>query len=191
MNGVYDYTVFSIDGLEDTNHIYRRNVSWKKVMNNVQAYIQAGGSAHWDMLIFNHNQHQVDAAKQLADSLGFTWFRAKVSKRFATMPIKFLNPPEGYSQPNVSNPTNIDCFALKEQSVFLAANGEFLPCCFIGPYVFNKDEQLKQALDTEHWQGVIDSWESSPLPICSRTCGTDGCNKGSFENQWKQELQLR
>lgn len=191
MTGVYDYTVFSIDGLKDTNHIYRRNVSWKKVMENAQAFINAGGSAHWDMLIFAHNQHQVEQAKQLANSMGFSWFRAKVSKRFSAMTVKFLNPPVGYSMPNVENPKEIQCFALQEQSVFLAANGEFLPCCFIGPYVFNKDKTLADALNTPNWQGVADSWASNPLPICANTCGIDNCSKGSFEKQWKLEVQLR
>ena len=76
-----DYVVFSIDGLEDTNHVYRRNVDWHKLMNNARTYIAAGGSAHWDMLVYKHNQHQVDACEQLARDMGFTWFRAKVSKR--------------------------------------------------------------------------------------------------------------
>jgi len=38
-----DYVVFSIDGLEDTNHIYRKKVNWSKVMNNAAAFIKAGG----------------------------------------------------------------------------------------------------------------------------------------------------
>ena len=54
-----DYVVFSIDGLEDTNGTYRVNVNWKKLMSNVEAYIAAGGTAHWDMLVYRHNQHQV------------------------------------------------------------------------------------------------------------------------------------
>jgi hypothetical protein len=190
-NGVYDYVVFSIDGLEDTNHIYRINVSWKKLLENAQAYINAGGTAHWDMLVFEHNQHQVEDAKNLADQMKFSWFRSKVSKRFATTPIRFINPPEGYTRPNVQNPTQVDCFALNENSMFLAANGEFLPCCFIGPYIFARDKHLANALDTKNFQGVIDSWTSDPLPICLETCGTNNCSKGSFENQWKTEIQLR
>ena len=59
--------VFGIDGLEDTNHIYRRNVNWANLMNNVQAYISAGGKAQWDYLVFAHNEHQLEEAKTLAD----------------------------------------------------------------------------------------------------------------------------
>ena len=51
--------LFHIDGLEDTNHLYRRNVKWDKLMANAQSYIQAGGKAGWHMFSFKHNQHQI------------------------------------------------------------------------------------------------------------------------------------
>ena len=34
--------MFGIDGLEDTNHLYRRNVQWNKLIDNVKAFIGAG-----------------------------------------------------------------------------------------------------------------------------------------------------
>ena len=66
--------IFSIDGLEDTNHLYRIGVNWKKLMTNVKTFISAGGKAEWDMLVFQHNQHQVNEARNLADRLGFIKF---------------------------------------------------------------------------------------------------------------------
>lgn len=63
--------VFSIDGLEDTNHIYRRNVNWHDVINNAKAYIGAGGNAIWEYLIFQHNEHQLDDARSMSQHLGF------------------------------------------------------------------------------------------------------------------------
>ena len=44
-SNIKSYVVFSIDGLEDTNHIYRKRVSWQKLMENAKAYIDAGGNA--------------------------------------------------------------------------------------------------------------------------------------------------
>src|SRR5215213_2829455 len=35
------YVRFGIDGLEDTNHIYRRNVRWPTLMRNVKAFREA------------------------------------------------------------------------------------------------------------------------------------------------------
>ena len=58
--------VFGIDGLEDTNHIYRVGVNWNKLISNVKTFINAGGQAEWAFLIFQHNEHQVEQAKKLA-----------------------------------------------------------------------------------------------------------------------------
>jgi len=68
---------FSIDGLADTNHLYRRNVDWDKLIANVKAFIGAGGRAEWDYLIFKHNEHQIDEAKQLSKDMGFYAFVPK------------------------------------------------------------------------------------------------------------------
>ena len=74
--------VFSIDGLEDTNHIYRVNSNFKKIMENAKAYLQAGGKARWDFLVFEHNQHQVEEAMILAKKMGFKEFHKKNTARF-------------------------------------------------------------------------------------------------------------
>ena len=75
--------IFAIDGLEDTNHIYRRNVNWSKLMRNVKSYINAGGKADWEMLVFKHNETQVDQCRALAEELGFVNFNHKQSSRWA------------------------------------------------------------------------------------------------------------
>jgi MoaA/NifB/PqqE/SkfB family radical SAM enzyme len=69
--------VFSIDGLEDTNHLYRRNVDWNTLMNNVKTFISAGGNATWEFLVFRHNEHQIEEAKKLAYDMGFKLFLPK------------------------------------------------------------------------------------------------------------------
>jgi hypothetical protein len=189
-NQTYDYVVFSIDGLEDTNNIYRRNTHWSKIIENAQAFIDAGGSAHWDMLVYEHNQHQVDAAQHLAQSMGFNWFRAKVSKRFQSTPVEFLNPPNGYNLPNVSTlNTQISCHALNEHSVYVAADGSLLPCCWFGAEVFTLDSQAKYLL-TDWNQKLVPSWHKSPHRICRSTCSQD-TNGTSFSKQWKIEEQLK
>src|SRR6056297_99634 len=73
---------FGIDGLSDTHHLYRRNTRWDKVIENAQTYINAGGTATWSMLIFKHNEHQVQECKNLADSMNFFRFEAKPSVRW-------------------------------------------------------------------------------------------------------------
>ena len=76
------YVIFSIDGLEDTNHLYRKNSSWQRIIDNANAFISAGGRAHWEFIVFAHNEHQVDEARNLADVMGFEKFQVKKSARF-------------------------------------------------------------------------------------------------------------
>jgi hypothetical protein len=79
---IVDVTTFSIDGLEGTNHLYRRHTDWDLIMRSAEAYLSAGGRAEWDYIIFRHNEHQVDEARALAERMGFARFNAKRTDRF-------------------------------------------------------------------------------------------------------------
>ena len=74
--------IFSIDGLKDTNPIYRVNSNFDKIIENASSYIKAGGKARWDFLVFDHNRHQLEKAKKLAKELGFLEFTIKKTTRF-------------------------------------------------------------------------------------------------------------
>jgi sulfatase maturation enzyme AslB (radical SAM superfamily) len=177
LNKPQDYVVFSIDGLEDSNATYRRNVSWSKLMVNAEAFIAAGGFAHWDMLVYQHNQHQVDACEQLARDMGFTWFRAKVSKRPF---INGLKSPTNW-QPINFVPTSIKCHALNEQSFYIDAQGRSSPCCWLG---------ATQKDFVTDFESVQNSWTTSqPNTVCSSTCSTVG-DATIFTNQWQREVEL-
>jgi len=176
-NQSQDYAVFSIDGLESTNHVYRKNVTWSKLMQNAQAFIEAGGSAHWDMLVYKHNQHQVDECEQLARDMGFKWFRAKVSKRGFT---DRLEAPISWQAPNVVG-TKINCHALNEQSLYIDAQGHESPCCWLG--------SRQQDFVTD-FESIQSSWNSlQPNITCMDTCGIaeSGTN---FTNQWQRTTEL-
>jgi len=80
--------IFSVDGLSDTNHIYRQGVVWSNVERNMKAFIAAGGRARWDFLIFEHNQHQVEEAEALAAEWGCEKFMKKKTGRFITQDSK-------------------------------------------------------------------------------------------------------
>jgi hypothetical protein len=177
-HGIQDYVVFSIDGLEDTNHLYRRGVVWHKLRQNLQAYIDTGASAHWDMLVYRHNEHQVDACEQLARELGFTWFRAKISKR----PMyQDLQAPRTWAVPP-SISSSIRCHVLREQSIYIDAQGRQSPCCWLG------SRQKDFIVDIDQ---VIPTWASdNPHPVCRSACGTDH-DKSNFANQWIRETRLR
>lgn len=62
---------FCVDGHKETNHIYRVNTKWNVLERNMQAYSDAGGKASWIYIVFDHNEHELDAAKAHAEKLGF------------------------------------------------------------------------------------------------------------------------
>ena len=172
-----DYVVFSIDGLEDTNAIYRRGVDWSKLMANADAYISAGGSAHWDMLVYRHNQHQTEECESVARDMRFSWFRAKVSNRGFT---DYLQSPLLWKHPMTAKGL-IRCHALQEKSVYIDAQGRLSPCCWLGGSQSNTITDIKQVQIT---------WNSeSPNPVCQNTCGTID-SKTSFGSQWQREVEL-
>ena len=63
--------VWGIDGLEDTNHIYRINVKWNKLQENFRAFLSSGGYGYWQFIYFNHNKHQEKEVNQRSIDEGF------------------------------------------------------------------------------------------------------------------------
>ena len=76
--------VFSVDGLEDTNWIYRKGTHWNKIVLAMETYISTGAKSQWEFLVFRHNEHQVEEARQLAKDMGITEFIAKRAMGFTT-----------------------------------------------------------------------------------------------------------
>ena len=180
LNTPEDYVIFSIDGLKDTNHIYRRNVQWNKLIDNAQAFIRAGGLAHWDMLVFEHNEHQVEQCSELAKDLGFYFFRAKVSRRYHDTPVHFLKQPKNWIDPTVVS-NEIKCSALEEQGLYISALGTLHPCCWHG---------ASDGSTIKEFELIQANWATSPNLICKKTCGT-AVDGNSFTNQWQLEKQLK
>jgi sulfatase maturation enzyme AslB (radical SAM superfamily) len=171
-----DYVVFSIDGLEDTNHLYRRGVNWNKLMANAEAYISTGARAHWDMLVYKHNEHQVRACETMARQMGFSWFRVKVSRRPL---VAGLQQPVHWQAPAIQA-GRIDCQALAQRSAYLDARGNCWPCCWLA-------DGTTAPID---FPSVQLSWVSdNPNPICAKTCGQQH-GQNNFNLQWQREVDL-
>ena len=148
---------FAIDGLEDTNHIYRVNVKWDKVIANVTAYRKAGGRADWQYIVFKHNEHQVEEAEALAKSLGFEHFIFKRSNKFLVDDLFELTNQGGngvkieyptqeqYVHPlifqrdrvsrikealTITEGSPIACEAQQKKTCYVSAEGFFFPCVY-------------------------------------------------------------
>jgi len=190
LNGSLDYLVFSIDGLEDTNHIYRKNTTWSKIMENAEAYISTGASAHWDMLVFKHNSHQVDSALDLAKKMGFRWFRSKSTDRWDTYPMLDIKPASTYEKPNYQT-TKPNCEKNRDFSLFIDYMGKPWPCCHMAEAYLNQigkelHSDIQNFSNIELMEEYQHRLDTNPFYICRRACGSvDG-----KRSQWKQEIQL-
>jgi MoaA/NifB/PqqE/SkfB family radical SAM enzyme len=81
--------VFCLDGLHDALPLYRINANYDKIIENAIAFIEAGGQAEWRMIIFKHNQHQLEDAKSLAKQYGFHKFTYQYSNRMDVEPFTY------------------------------------------------------------------------------------------------------
>ena len=210
--------VFAIDGLKDTNHLYRRNVKWEKVIENVQAFINAGGIADWDFLVFRHNQHQIDEAEQLSIRLGFRSFNRKETTRWDDFDsdgnwiqrksIKIddyaLEKSERQTEvkkgPSMTQKAKItDTFKTRKinchsfhngkSEIYIAANGDVSPCCWLGDLKIHESKNIIKDYTTininhssledilnglffrELARGIKGEQDAYRLQTCYHTCG--------------------
>ena len=77
---------------------------------------------------------------------------------------------------------------MNEQSIYVAANGHVLPCCWFGGEVFSLDTHAQELLSD--WAQLSRSWNHAPHRICQATCAED-TQGTSFSKQWKIEEQLK
>jgi len=183
-----NWITFSIDGLADTNHLYRRMTNFDKIMDNANAFISAGGNAHWKMIEFEHNKHQIEEARELARKMGFTHFT--ITPNYGGRELEPKDKLKTYQQQstlqnyeddtaviedwkiNYYNNLKIRCEWKGYNSIFLATNGEIFPCCHTYRSVYSY--QRKEANDYR-------------LKV-NKSYGSNNVNKNStkeiVENKW-------
>ena len=140
---------FGIDGLADTHSLYRKGTDFNKIIENARAFINNGGYAIWDMLVFDHNKHQTGACQHLADQMGFKEFNSKNTSRFKEQYVTVLDKTgtplyklygtdrskEIASKLTVQNldepKVTISCKVQQEKSLYVAATGNISPCCWL------------------------------------------------------------
>jgi len=161
--GPGDHTVhFSIDGLEDTNHLYRKNCRWDKIMENAQAFIDAGGRASWQMLEFPWNKHQLLEARVLAKSMGFTKFKVRENKS------PLLNNLDEYLLKNKGDMKKIrryhqvldstevpndpiDCrWRTELKQYHLSYDGRLWPCCYFTSAKYMRNDEQRDHIDLNY-----------------------------------------
>ena len=186
--------VFGIDGLKDTNHLYRQEVNWNNLMIRAKHFIQCGGRASWQFIIFKHNAHQIETARKLSKQMGFVSFFTIDSGR--------NNFPAIDRNKNISHwilPNNVDVnpdlsfnvedylrmryepYELTTQSIkvdniscehklgsiYVNSTGELFPCCYHG---FGHVDRPKIVL--ERFSELENTWNTDSCnSVCAQSCG--------------------
>ncbi len=210
--------VFSIDGLEDTNHLYRVGAQWKKIMENVKSFIQAGGNAVWEWLPFEHNDHQIDEAVSLAKDLGFSSIILKKNPRFSPLnngAHHTLRPSQklvhaGIKTVEGMEPTRfpLRCKYKARKMIYIDFQGYLLPCCWHGNRFKgkNKFNDLHGIFDTygldnfdtskksiqeilnHDWYTTAMDYTIKILPTCLKHC-TLGSKMSNKDNRIVHEFK--
>jgi len=210
---------FRLDGLADTHHLYRQYTDFDLIISNARTFIAAGGHAIWAFIPFAHNQHQIDQAKTLAHTLGFKEFHIVDAGRnvgpvfnregkyshslgdytgshdfneLYTHHLHYVDKPEITLAADHDNRT-IDCYAKRNKEIYITANGEVYPCCWLGfypmletgnpsnsqlrPMLFNNNAMETSIENAIEWfNGIEESWKLESVKLgkiytCNETCG--------------------
>jgi MoaA/NifB/PqqE/SkfB family radical SAM enzyme len=188
---------FSIDGLSDTNHIYRRNVNWDKLEKNFKSFISSGGNAEWQFIKFKHNEHQAEEARRLAKEWGFRTFQLKNSNRFNLQidgtynyPVKnlgsldtnyYLEPPSNFVPLRYEefdlDTIEIDCKVKKSKEIFISAASGIYPCCYLYTDIKRSSYELEKITVSET-QSIKDIFESGYFREIEKTWEIKSISQG-------------
>lgn len=135
---------FGVDGDKETHSLYRKGTDYDLIMKNASTYIHHGGKAIWDMLVFEHNKHQVGLCQHTADQMGFIQFVSKNTARFKEDKLDVIDrdgkkiytlfPSDKSKKLSKTEtvPCSINCKVKKEGSLYVTSNGIVSPCCWLG-----------------------------------------------------------
>lgn len=186
--------MFGIDGLSDTNAIYRVNTDFDAIMANATAYIAAGGFATWKYLIFAHNEHQTAAAQTRASELGFSKFVSVPAMRWfpgtdtpgINKCSELVNQADQRQFAPVEGPIVVECQSTADKTLFVGSDFMLYPCA----YSYSSRLLLSDEFNAS-WNNKFDlsvktiaeyladdffvsklpsSWSSNPNRTCGKKC---------------------
>lgn len=184
-----DLITFSIDGLEDTNHIYRINAKWESIMEAIETVHENKINTTWKFIVFKHNQHQIKDAEQFSRKLGFKNFKLIKSDRWwhrqDLMPTEEFVDSSYKHQAQVTKGTDDKSSTMRQRcmsvlngepdtELYIDSDGDFYPCCKTGLYAFRyknifspkdrkfniRDNTVEQILNHPDVKGFFDSTKS-------------------------------
>jgi len=143
-----DKIIFAIDGLEDTNHLYRVNSDWKSIMMGLDIMVKSPAQVHWKTIVFEFNHKKLSEIKNFAIDKGATW-HAEKTHRYGnvalTPPVEFIETNHVFIPEFVHNHQIEIEPRCEKDAMAVSASGYLLPCDWIrNPQTFYKSQLWKQ-----------------------------------------------
>lgn len=145
---------FGIDGFEISHNLYRRGTDWNKIIQNLTAFVQAGGKANVDCLVFAHNQSEVKEFESFIKSLGVDKVNFKYTGRFYNLEsypvqdvkgnVEYRIFPSSIKKSSIdvdyitlnkeiwTKTIDINPKCVSKQEIYVDARGNVFPCCWVG-----------------------------------------------------------
>lgn len=175
----------AVDGLEDTGHLYRRNVEWNQLKKNVKILKKYEVPFILSMNVFDHNKHQIEEFKSLATDWGGeysiqkAWGTELVNKKIHQKSNIRLHKQKAkqyregtYNKFILSNnditeydkPTTQDtCEWTEKRMIQISSDMSVWPCCYtaeLGPIIriYGKNNRYDRVLTflTKQFNGAAD-----------------------------------
>jgi MoaA/NifB/PqqE/SkfB family radical SAM enzyme len=152
--------IFAVDGFKGKHELYRKNTKFDKVIENLKAFIDAGGNARVDSLVFEHNEYDVEDLERYLLGLGVTEVNFVSTTRFYEMKeyevhdndgnieytikpatrLKFRQHPnktlndlvdKDYRDKVIADSTIKPKCTIKNE-IYVDPYGDIFPCCWVG-----------------------------------------------------------
>ena len=182
-----DKVIFSVDGFNDTNHLYRVNSNWESIINAIKIVANSDAHTVWRTIIFKTNEHQIDTIKEFAYSLGVDEYATELTHRFGDddkfKPKRFIDIAN-----NLKPLITAGC--RDNKLLYISADGYIYPCCYIVTYntlhstefwknkeVYSiKNKSFYEFLNQQHIEKFINRIEDnydSAYKVCQTNCNAN------------------
>lgn len=146
-----DWVIFSIDGLEHNNHIYRKNSDWASTMTGIETIAKSPAKLGWKTIIFSYNYNEIDQIKLFAESKGAKFF-SQTTNRFGDEslrpPTQLIDRTREYRS-NSETPIELDPQCVDHNKEYISADGYYWPCCWVtSAFTLYKSDLWK---NRSHW----------------------------------------
>jgi len=138
---------FGLDGMGSELSLYRIGANYDRIIENTKAFIDGGGKAYWKMIVFKHNQHQVEDAKKESQRLGFEDFIMVCNLRRNNLePFKHSFHPktkkrkEYQLEVQTKFAESMESHSLKENQLYINYKGQVLNSYYEPDYEFLDEE---------------------------------------------------